>query len=48
METWEIVLLVVALLVVLPVLAYMIMKFGTTGYLRAKGRDGSKTTNEEK
>jgi cytochrome c oxidase subunit IV len=48
MDTWEIVLLVLALLVVLPVLAYMIMKFGTTGYLRARGRDRSKTTNEEK
>lgn len=31
----------------LPILAYMVMKFGTTGYLRAKGKDNKKQKDEQ-
>ena len=38
-------LLAVAILVGVPVLAYMVVKFGTAGYLRAK--DNQKRRNKE-
>ncbi len=43
----KVILTVFALSVVLPVLAYLIMKFGTAGYLRAKWRARETKTKEE-
>lgn len=42
----EVLLCVVSMLFVLPVCAYMVMKFGTAGFLRAKRRE-QETTNKK-
>jgi len=33
-------------LIVLPILAYMIVKFGAAGYYRAKGRESNRNNNK--
>jgi len=37
--------ILILLLVVLPVVSYMVMKFGTSGFLRAKRKDKEKEKN---
>ncbi len=48
MNAVKIALLVVGLFVVLPVLSYLILKFATAGYLRAKDRHQIKHQQERK
>jgi len=45
MRTLQTILLVIGLVVVLPVIAYTVMKFGTAGYFRAKQRQQEKDKN---
>lgn len=42
----ELILILIGALIFLPVLAYMVMKFGTAGYLRAKRREQNETTDK--
>lgn len=45
MNFWYVFLIVVGTFVVLPVLAYMVVKFGAAGYFRAKRREDKKKEN---
>jgi hypothetical protein len=47
MSLAQIFLLVVLSVVVLPVLSYLVVKFGRAGYLNARGRDKQNQSNEE-
>ena len=46
MTTLQAILLVIGLMVTLPVVAYMVMKFGTAGYFRAKQRQQEKNNKQ--
>lgn len=48
MSAWQVILSVLGLLVLLPVLSYMVVKFGVAGYLRAKERQKQKEQKDEK
>lgn len=49
MTAIDVILLLILIFIGLPVLAYMVMKFGTAGYLRAKNRkQNQKETNEKR
>jgi len=42
MTTTDLILIALGVIVVLPTVAYMVMKFGTAGFLRAKQRQKEK------
>jgi hypothetical protein len=46
MSTWNVILLVAGAMIILPIIAYMVMKFGTAGFFRAKQRELDKQNNK--
>lgn len=47
MDFFDLIILVGAAMVVLPVLAYMIVKFGSAGYYRARQREQEKQQTKD-
>ena len=47
MSSWQIIAFVIVILVGMPVMSYLVMKFGATGYFRAKRRWRDKTKETE-
>lgn len=45
MTTLQVIFLLMLLILALPIIAYMVMKFGAAGYFRAKQRQQDKTIN---
>lgn len=48
MSTFQILLILLAVVVGLPILAYMVVKFGATGYFNAKRRQDNKNKTKDK